>query len=55
MLSRRLKQLEGEGLVEREVLDTTPPTTNYSLTETGTELAAILREIEELQPLSDDE
>ena len=55
MLSRRLKQLEAEGLVAREVNDTTPPTTNYSLTEVGTELAQILRQIEEPQPLSDDE
>lgn len=55
MLSRRLKQLESEGLVKREVLDTTPPSTNYSLTDTGEELAEILRQIEQLRPISDDE
>ncbi|WP_227376644.1 winged helix-turn-helix transcriptional regulator [Haladaptatus halobius] len=50
MLSRRLKQLESEGIVSREVEQTSPPTTTYRLTETGRELSGILREIEELNP-----
>lgn len=54
MLSRRLKQLESEGIVVREVEDTSPPTTTYRLTETGRELSRILREIEELNPRADD-
>ena len=50
MLSRRLKQLETEGIVSRTVAETTPPTTTYRLTRTGEELAEILREIERLNP-----
>lgn len=55
MLSRRLKQLDREGIVSRTVEDTTPPTTTYRLTETGRELARILREIERLNPVREDE
>jgi DNA-binding HxlR family transcriptional regulator len=55
MLSRRLTQLEDEGVVEREVIDTKPPSTRYSLTETGEELARILKQIEQLRPFSDDD
>lgn len=50
MLSRRLKQLEAEGIIAKEVNHTTPPTTSYELTETGHELGRILLEIEELNP-----
>ena len=50
MLSRRLKQLEREGVLSRTVESTTPPTTTYRLTETGRELARILLEIERLNP-----
>lgn len=53
MLSRRLKQLESEGIVSREVEETSPPSTCYRLTETGRELSRILREIEELNPTGD--
>lgn len=53
MLSRRLKQLHREGIVSRTVESTTPPTTTYRLTETGEELARILREIERLNPVRD--
>lgn len=51
MLSRRLKTLESEGIVRRCVLDTAPPTTSYELTETGYELALLLKEIEALRPV----
>jgi len=53
MLSRRLKELRCHGLVERMVAETTPPTTTYSLTEQGTEIAAQLRELEPLVELHD--
>lgn len=55
MLSRRLKQLESEGILSREVESTSPPSTSYRLTETGRELARHLREIEELNPTGDGE
>ncbi|WP_049981512.1 winged helix-turn-helix transcriptional regulator [Halolamina rubra] len=48
MLSRRLKELRCHGLVERQVADTTPPSTSYSLTEQGREIATRLRELEPL-------
>ena len=48
-LSTRLKSLEEEQIVSRTVEDSTPPTVKYSLTEKGTELAAIIKEIEELE------
>ncbi len=55
MLSRRLKELEREGIVARSVQDTKPPETTYSLTDTGVELADILRQIEELNPTAREE
>ena len=48
-LSTRLKALKEEQIVSRTVDDSTPPTVEYSLTEKGTELAAIIEEIEELE------
>lgn len=53
MLSRRLKQLEAEGIVRKEVAETSPPSTSYDLTEVGEELSRILQEIEELNPTDD--
>jgi DNA-binding HxlR family transcriptional regulator len=38
VLSTRLKELEEAGVVLREVMDTSPPTVEYSLTELGREL-----------------
>ncbi|MEF8843787.1 MAG: helix-turn-helix domain-containing protein [Haloarculaceae archaeon] len=35
MLSRRLKELECHGFVEKHVEPTTPPSTTYELTENG--------------------
>src|SRR5947208_10321148 len=35
LLSERLKELEGEGIVEREVLDGNPPRVQYLLTDKG--------------------
>ena len=41
-LSRRLKDLEDEGLVTREVIDDRPVRVRYSLTEAGAALAPVL-------------
>lgn len=46
MLSRRLKELECHGFVDRSVEETTPPTTTYRLTEEGREFTEHLRRME---------
>jgi DNA-binding HxlR family transcriptional regulator len=38
VLSERLKEMEDVGILYREVMDTSPPTVEYSLTELGREL-----------------
>jgi DNA-binding HxlR family transcriptional regulator len=43
MLTRTLRTLEGDGLIEREVFPTSPPSVEYRLTRLGTSL---------LEPLS---
>ena len=48
MLSRRLKELACHGFVDRSVSPTTPPTTTYSLTESGAEFVGLLVEMEAL-------
>ena len=45
LLSRRLRELEREGLVERRVHAATPPRVSYSLTEKGTALRPAIREL----------
>ena len=45
LLSRRLRELEGEGLVERAVHDGTPARVSYALTEKGRALEPALREL----------
>ena len=47
-LSARLSDLRCVGLVEREVVATTPPATTYRLTDDGEEFVAALRRIEEM-------
>jgi len=42
LLSQRLKELEIEGLVHRQVLDTTPVRIEYHLTPKGEALASIV-------------
>ena len=42
MLSERLRDLEAAGLVQREVLPTSPPTVEYRLTIKGRRLAPII-------------
>lgn len=53
MLSRRLKQLEAEGLVSKTVIASSPPSTSYRLTADGEKLSHALRDIEEIDTLSD--
>lgn len=53
MLSRRLKQLEAEQIIQKTIEDTSPPSTSYHLTETGEELSQILQDIEDLNPTAD--
>ena len=48
VLSQRLKELRCHGLVERTVVATSPPTTTYSLTEQGNQIATHLRKLEPL-------
>ncbi len=45
VLSERLKDLENEGIVKREVFPETPVRIEYSLTEKGRSLEPILKEI----------
>ncbi|NRQ33764.1 helix-turn-helix transcriptional regulator [Nonomuraea sp. NN258] len=47
VLTQALREMEGDGLVHREVFDERPPKTEYSLTPFGRELS------EALAPLSD--
>jgi DNA-binding HxlR family transcriptional regulator len=46
VLSDRLKDLEHQGVVKRDVIPETPLVIEYSLTEKGRSLEPILREIE---------
>ncbi|MFC0298632.1 winged helix-turn-helix transcriptional regulator [Geobacillus jurassicus] len=46
VLSERLKDLENEGIVKREVFPETPVRIEYSLTEKGRALEPVMREIE---------
>jgi DNA-binding HxlR family transcriptional regulator len=45
LLSQRLRELEEEGLVQREVESATPVRVTYSLTEKGAELGPAIREL----------
>ena len=53
MLSERLRDLEGAGLVERKVIPFSPPTVEYRLTPRGRELAPIIEAMRDyaLEPL----
>jgi len=48
VLSERLQELRCLGFVTRTVHATSPPTTTYSLTNSGEELASILGDVESL-------
>ena len=45
MLSRRLKELEAEGIVQREVVPETPVQVSYRLTEKGRALESVVAEL----------
>lgn len=45
LLSERLKELESEGIVERTVTPSTPVRIDYTLTEKGSALASVVREV----------
>ena len=47
-LADRLKNLEEEGLVSREIIQGRPPTTTYNLTEKGKQTIDILLKLSEL-------
>ena len=47
LLSQRLRELEDEGLVEREVKPGTPVRVTYSLTEQGAGLGPAIRELKQ--------
>ena len=46
VLSERLKDLESEGIVKREVFPETPVRIEYTLTDKGKSLAPLMKEIE---------
>ncbi len=45
VLTTRLKQLEADGVIKREVMPTSPPSVEYSLTELGLELKPAIEAI----------
>jgi DNA-binding HxlR family transcriptional regulator len=47
MLSERLRDLEAAGLVQRNVIPSSPPTVEYRLTERGRRLAPIIEAMRE--------
>ncbi|MCL4343605.1 MAG: helix-turn-helix transcriptional regulator [Thaumarchaeota archaeon] len=44
-LSERLDELENEGIIKREVTRDSPPKVEYSLTQKGVELSAVLEQL----------
>jgi len=48
VLSARLRELEGKGLVSRRVLNTSPPSAEYALTDLGRELIPAIKAIIEV-------
>jgi DNA-binding HxlR family transcriptional regulator len=47
LLSERLKELEGEGIVVRKVTPCTPVRIEYGLTEKGRALSGVVRQVSE--------
>ena len=47
MLSERLRELEGAGLVDRTVIPSSPPTVEYRLTERGRRLEPLIAAMRE--------
>jgi DNA-binding HxlR family transcriptional regulator len=48
VLSARLRALEGQGVIQRKVMPTSPPTVEYSLTELGREFMPAITAIAEV-------
>ncbi|MDE0591494.1 helix-turn-helix domain-containing protein [Halocynthiibacter sp. C4] len=46
MIAERLRQLEGHGLISREVMDTAPVSVQYELTDFGRTALGFLHELE---------
>ena len=47
MLSKQLKELEADGIVNRKVFQVVPPKVEYSLTDFGTSVIPVLRSLDE--------
>ena len=47
MLSKQLKELELDGLINRKVFQVVPPKVEYSLTDFGTSVIPVLRSLDE--------
>jgi len=47
MLSKQLKELEIDGLINRKVFQVVPPKVEYSLTDFGTSVIPVLRSLDE--------
>lgn len=45
VLSTRLRSLESKGVIARRVMDTSPPSAEYHLTELGQQLVPVIHEI----------
>lgn len=48
VLSERLRKLEAYGLIAKAVFDSMPPRTEYTLTDHGTKVVAILQQVRSL-------
>jgi DNA-binding HxlR family transcriptional regulator len=48
VLTGRLRELEGRGVLRRSVMPTSPPTVEYALTPLGAELLPVIRAIVEV-------
>src|SRR5262245_8485174 len=48
VLTQRLKDLERKGLINRQIVNTTPPTVEYALTDLGRALLPAIEEIAQI-------
>lgn len=47
MVSQRLKEMEGDGLISRQVLETRPVSVEYSITEFGRSALCVLEQLKD--------